>query len=174
MDRARQMQVRLGLRPYNVDLVWSKWSGGARGKGTETIVVREPLTPTPVVTLQIDRESTAGGYNESGSMTVTEISVRYTSDELSGILSKRICELHCVEEVPQPYDFYYEVTEDGRGDDPAARRKFMIAGAPAREAFQWTVKLERMSVDNKRNGKPEGEPKARKKPFEGLDGEEDV
>lgn len=175
VDRARQLEVDAGVRPYNVFLVWSVWSGGARGKGVERIAARVPIVPNPTLDLTgLSRELTAAGYSESGTVRLDEISAAYSSDELSGYLSPRLCQLHDLEEVPQPYDFYYEVAEDGRNDDLAARRKFQVAGPPSRNAFDWTIRIERMSVDNQRGGEPTKEPPRRRKPNEKFDGEEDA
>lgn len=175
VDRVRQVVVRVGLRPYNVFLVWTRWGGIVRGKGEESVIVREPLTPTPKLDLTgLERASGAAGYVETGTATLAKVSTTYTSDELSGLLSDRLRELHKVEQVPEPLDFYYEVVEDGRGDVPPARRRFRLSAAPSRASFTWTVKLERMNQDATRDGKPATEPTPPAKAFQGLDGEEDV
>jgi hypothetical protein len=53
-------------------------------------------------------------------------------------------------------DFFYEIVEDGRGDDPAARRRFRLLGQPYRAAgrVEWVVALQRADRDNQRNGRP--------------------
>lgn len=54
--------------------------------------------------------------------------------------------------IPEPIDFYYEVVQDGRLDNPAMRMRFTPASEPALLADQvyWTMYLERESLDRTR------------------------
>ncbi len=175
LDDARQAIVDAGLRPYNVDLVWTRWSGGQRGVGVETEAARVPVAPSPIVDLSgIEFDLRSAGYKETGTTRVQKVSVTFTADELNGLISERLCQLHDLTEVPQPYEFYYEIREDGRGDTKPVRQRFRIAGTPNLQPFGWSVSLERVDVDPKRNGKPIQEPALRKKPVEGFDSEEDA
>ena len=135
-----------------MSLVWSKWSGEERGDGTETIVAKVELIPTPLVDMSgVSYEVTSVGRVPSGSISVREVALTYTADQLMGF---SIPEKH-EDTIPEPYDFYYEVTEDDRGDPLPQRSKFRLAKQPFRDAekLMWILSLERMSEDNDRHGK---------------------
>ena len=59
-----------------------------------------------------------------------------------------------VNDLPEPYDFFWSIQEDGRGDDPAERNRFRLAAWPHRNAgaVQWECLLERTSADENRDG----------------------
>ncbi len=147
-DRARMRIARLGFRPYNVDLVWSKWSGEERGAGFEKVMKRTPLVPSPVVVdlSTVSMSAVATGVLPMGSIRIEKVSVCFTSDQLLGRLLGE-------GGTPEPYDFYYEVYEDGRSGT-AQRMKFRPASHPNRKKYGWQIVLERIIGDADRAGKP--------------------
>lgn len=174
-DRLRQLNTRFGLRPYRCFLVWTKWSGGERGAGEETVLPggRIELLPTPKVRSldNVAAQFFSGGVLPVGSLRVTEISALYTRDQLAGLAvpnhdfteenvpprprsAEDLPKRPSVTSLPQPFDFYWEVVEDGRGDDPAVRSKFRLAAWPNRNpgGVQWECLIERVSSDANRDG----------------------
>ncbi len=175
VDRLRQLSTRFGVRPTRVFLTWTQWSGKERGEGDETILLRVELLPTPRVTdsAALTRRPWSGGVLPEGSMRVDRISVQLTQDNLAG----RVMPMN----LPPSYyahrsspgepvggtsfsptsnpqrDFFYELVEDGRGDDPADRQRFRVLGRPWRDAgnVQWAVMLEEASETTNRSGEPQ-------------------
>lgn len=149
IDRARQTLTRLGFRPYNVDLVFTKWSGATRGDGIEQVFKRIAITPSPklIDLSSISMSPVATGVMPMGSIRLDKISVCYTSDVLMGRLAG--------DKTEEPYGFHYEVYEDGR-TGTSERMKFRPSAQPTRRPFGWTVTLERISEDPKRDGTPAG------------------
>lgn len=150
VDIARQSLVTQGFRPYNVDLVWSKWLGGERGRGEEKSYKRIAITPSPRVTdlTSINMSPVSTGVLPVGSLRLDRISACFTSDILMGRLAAQ-------EGTAEPYDFYYEVYEDGRSGT-SQRMKFKPASQPHRKSFGWVITIERISADAARDGKPAG------------------
>jgi|HubBroStandDraft_4_1064222.scaffolds.fasta_scaffold128350_3 hypothetical protein len=173
VDRLRQRVVRAGLRPYRVALVWTRWAGQERGEGQERPLGRIEILPSPKVTSldNVAYRLFSGGTLPVGSVRITEISALYTSDQLRGLAvptpefiarndpprpESAACLPPRLDDrgLPDPLDFYWEVWEDGRGDDPAERMKFRLMAVPMRMAggVQWAALLERVSVDALRDG----------------------
>lgn len=142
IDRIRQIATNLGIRPYKVFLTWVSWSGEDRGSGTETLFKRQEILPVPRVT-NIETQSLtpfSAGVLPIGQIRLDLISVvSYTEDQLSGRLSGQ-------DDIPANLDFFYEIVEDGRGDNPAYRHKFRLATQPYRKAggVYFIVMLERI------------------------------
>lgn len=178
-DRLRQLNTRFGVRPYKVQLVWTEWSGRERGQGTEKELARVELLPTPLVQGLdgVAHQFFSGGVLPVGSLRVAEISIYFTQDMLTGLAFPEGCEcdgdlarrlrhtspnratsFHLERPsqltLPEPLDFFWEVREDGRGDEPPARNKFRLSAWPNRRAdkLAWEVLLERVSNDENRDG----------------------
>ncbi len=151
IDRARQQLVKQGFRPYNVDLVFTKWTGATRGDGTEQEYKRIALTPSPkVIDLSaVTLGPVATGVMPMGSIRLDKVSACYTSDILEG----RLDPAHAAG-TPEPFGFYYEVYEDGR-NGTAERMKFRLT-AKNKKPFGWSLLLERISQDAARDGTPAG------------------
>jgi len=49
VDGLRDLLTRFGLRPYEVRMVRTKWTGGYRGAGQEIVVFDEAILPTPLI-----------------------------------------------------------------------------------------------------------------------------
>ena len=151
VDRIRQLATRLGIRPYRVFLVWTKFTGEERGEGNEGLIKRLEILPTPklIDLSNVTFSPVAVGTLPIGAIRLERVSVSFTEDVLMG---RQVPEAH--EVPPEPYDFFYEVVEDGRGDNPAERKKFRMVGTPHRHAggVHWRLTLERISEDMKRDG----------------------
>ena len=151
-DRLRQFSTRFGLRSRRVFLTWSRFSGAERGEGTERVIARVEILPTPKVAdaTSVMRMPFAAGVLPVGSLRVSLISVKFTADQLTG----RRVPGRGSEPIAEPIDFFYELVEDGRGDDPAERQRFRVLGMPWRDEGNvgWNVLLERSSEDFARDG----------------------
>jgi hypothetical protein len=151
-DNLRQLATTFGIRPYRVFLVWSKWTGSERGEGFEQVIQQLEILPTPNVRSldNIALSPLSTGVIPMGSVKVSEVSTSLTYDQLTG----RMYPVPHEEHIPEPYEFFYEIVEDGRGDNPAKRMKFAILGEPMRNAdnVEWTFTLTRVSEDRNRQG----------------------
>jgi len=156
VDRARQLDARVGNRPYRVFLVWTKFTGEERGEGTEAVVCRQEILPVPVVSdlTSVALSPFGAGIVPLGSVRVTEISAGYSLGFLTGkvVPGKE-------DQVPQPYDFFYEVVEDDRHDccdSPQVRPRYRLMATPFLDApnQQWKIMLERTSGETGNDGKP--------------------
>jgi hypothetical protein len=161
-DRIRQIATRLGVRPYRCFLTWTKWDApaGERGEGNEQLYARMEILPTPRVR-SLDRLSFSlahGGVIPVGSVQVDRISLtQFTEDVLLGKslphnplpFGEVLQEKH----IPQPYEFFWEIVEDGRGDNPPKRNRFRPMNKPERRAgkLDYTIMLERVSLDRTRD-----------------------
>lgn len=148
IDMVRDIQTKLGLRQYVVSLVRTRWTGGERGDGVEQVVSTEPLLPVPKVQelVALSATNTNVGEQEFGSLTVSEISIRYTEAQLTGA------------PVGVDENFYWEIEFVG-GQQPAQRkRRFTVNAPPSQnpENFEWTIKLARALEDRTELGEPRG------------------
>jgi hypothetical protein len=134
-------------------MVYERYTGSDYGEGDRVELARIELLPTPRVRSldNLQRNLMAAGMVAAGSVRVDLISATYTYDQLTG---KMMPKPHADQE-PVPYDFHYEVIEDGRGDEKPIRAKFRLLGLPGRQAgkVSWTLTLERVQGDNDRDGR---------------------
>jgi hypothetical protein len=148
VDQARDLMTRYGLRPYTVRLVITRWTGGERGKGEEYVASAVPILPTPKVNdlTGVAAVNTPIGWDESGRVTLSKISGRYTGETLRGLDSAGN---------PPSADeqFFYEI-EYAEKTGPGSKRRFYPRGAPFWDAakFEWRVELERQADDRQRSG----------------------
>lgn len=151
-DSLRNLYSTFGLRPYVVRLIKTRWSGGRRGVGAESIVSETPILPTPLIAdlTSLQQINTPIGLDEFGEVGLTEVSGAYTEDFLRG---------HDTEGRPPAVDeqFYYEVEfpppcTGATGE----RRRFAMRAAPMYQSsrFQWSLRLERQRQDRTRTGDP--------------------
>ncbi len=149
VDAMRQLQTDLGARPYRVFVVRGVWSGGEVGRGEFQARPEVELLPTPLLDLRPVRfEHKAGGREERGTVTLREISPRYTEDEIAQIFHVKPGE-----------QAFVEARHDER-DGNTKRRRFTLASPPWRdvEKFQWVVRLSTEDAARTRSGKtPSGE-----------------
>ena len=155
VDRARGWATDIGARPFRVFLVWTVFTGEKRGAGEERVLERHEVHPRPRVDFgSITRNPTLIGIVAAGSTRVDEVTLRYTFDALQGL------ELPNGRALPADrgkVSFFYEVVEDGRGDDPPERPRFRLFNKPVRESenAQWSLILEPVSDQMQRSGQPE-------------------
>lgn len=148
VDGARQIVADLGLSPYRVFVVRVRWSGGAIGRGSPSVVSELELLPTPTIfeTSGVRGGMRSGGNVERGSLELRRISPRYTEDELEGVLC---CGRHRAGGAD-------EVFVETRLDAPprTERRRFVVTGMPYFHArgFEWRVRLLRQDEDRARDG----------------------
>jgi hypothetical protein len=151
IDRARQFTTKYGLRPYRVFLTWTKFSGDETGEGNEQVYQRIEILPTPklIDLTAINYSPVSSGVLPIGSIQLRRVSISYTQDTLMG---KTVPIPH--QPPPEPFQFFYEVVEDGRGDDPSDRQRYRLAASPFRAAGsnEWRLTLERASGDMRRDG----------------------
>lgn len=156
-DRLRQLNTNFGIRPYRVFLTWTRFGGEERGEGHEKMFARAEILPTPKVS-SLDAVSFSifhAGTLPVGSIRVEEVSAAaFTEDMLRGLKVPDGSYLDPDEQkIPEPYDFFYEVVEDGRGDGEPARDRYRLLSKPFRRAgkVDWTLMLERVSPDRTRD-----------------------
>lgn len=152
VDVIRQIATDLGARPYRVFLVWTLWSGEERGEGVEAIVREEEILPVPKVAelSGIQLQLLDIGMDEQGAVQVSQISPRYTENQLLGRKQDG-------SGVAKNETFSWEVRLD-KGDmsDLKRRRRFMIKGVPSFKAdsLMWSVNLIRAGSDREHDGRP--------------------
>lgn len=180
VDRFRQFAVGLGLNPYQVFLCWTWWDGGERGIGKQKITKRVPILPTPNVQdmTSVSFSAANAGILPVGSVRVERISGAYSAEILSGLAvpcdpavndhAARLLAMRdgtfggpppaalalATESVPQPFEFFYEIVEDGRGGGEPRRERFRAFTRPFRRADKndWSIVLERQSEEMERGG----------------------
>lgn len=151
VDSIRRLNASFGLRPYRVFMVHAIWSGGERGAGTMRVMSRIEILPVPKVEDLGSLAETilATGTTEEGSISVAEISAKYTEDDLLGrtpdLGDPRLAGLTA--EVST--DFFWEVQEERPQRDLPAIRRFAVASTPElmRGKFQWVVRLTKQDYD---------------------------
>lgn len=146
-DELRQLYTEFGLRPYRVFSVIIRWTGGASGRGDAVLEQETELLPTPLVrdTKTIRGVAKPAGLDEEGSITLRQISPRYTEDDIRSIFHQQ--------PLPDDRDGFLEVRIDER-DGSTKRRRFSVKGAPYRDAgkFEWSASLRLQSHDRGRDG----------------------
>jgi hypothetical protein len=149
-DGVRDLATQLGARPYRVFLVKTQWSEGERGLGIEEIIEETEILPVPKLSSMdgIALQLQSIGIDEIGTTKVSEISGRYTEDQLRGLGPGG-------EELPKDQNFYWEIVFM-RTDGEQPRRRFLPRGVPDYKPtrIQWEVTLLRASRDRQRDGSP--------------------
>lgn len=152
VDDIRDIATQLGTRPYIVSLVWTRWSRGKTGTGVEEVVLVERLLPTPKIPdlEPLDTEVLAIGTEEIGSISVNEISPRYTEDFLKGIVAgnPRLA--------GNGIEFFWEVQLLKDVGRPGMRRRFTMIDTPSYDTtkLQWSVRLKRAYQNRTQGGIP--------------------
>lgn len=145
VDCIRDLNACLGARIHDVRLVRTRWSGGVRGRGVEEVISDEPILPAPLVRdLSGVRSYQSGvGAIERGSVVVSEISLRYTEDELQGNYPGGA-------PIPPNENFYWEVVNISSGE----RRRFLPDGPPTPDPlkFEYRIRLTRAQENRSRSG----------------------
>lgn len=144
-DRGNEVEARLGMRPYTVSVVHTRWSGGRRGNGLEELVRVVPILPVPKITdlTGLTVLTTATQVTEAGQILLSKISLTYTEADLQA------------QGTSPADDVYYEITFlAGCSEEGGARRRFQVRSAAFCDAerSQWTVTLVRAHESRARNG----------------------
>jgi len=151
VDKVRDLNTRLGMRPYRVRVVRTTWGSGERGVGVEVVVSEMELLPTPLLVDMntLSEEVTAVGRVEVGTVTLREVSGRYTEDHLTGVDSEG-------NPVGDSDSLYYEVDMFRPDGQPGERRRFALASVPFYDAprAQWVVTLDAQLARRGRDGSP--------------------
>jgi hypothetical protein len=150
VDELRQLHTDLGMRPYRVFSVVLRWSGGEPGRGTAEVVSEREFLPTPLADLRpLTRVVTSGGVVERGGSRLSELSPRYTEDDIKA--------LFFVQPLPKGHQGFIEITVDAR-DGQSPRRRFTVKSPPIRDAsgWEWTVRLESEDEARTRAGEVQG------------------
>ena len=124
-----KLAEQIGHRPWTVRLVWTEWSGGSRGQGTESIASTLTLDPPPNLRGQADRELTLTGLQEQGTLDVSEVSLALSAEQLTGGT------------LGVQQDFYWEI-DFGDG----TWRRYVVASQPMKDiegSFGWRLTLRR-------------------------------
>ncbi len=144
VDRLRQLATNLGLRSRRVFLVWTTFDGGQRGEGDEQLIAKIELLPTPKVSELVGQQflGYAGGVLPTGSLRIEKVSAGFTEAQLMG---REIPGVPGLTTIPQPYDFFYEMIEDGRDLLRPIPMRYRMFGSPYRKegSVSWTLLLER-------------------------------
>ena len=152
IDCVRDLYTSLGLRTYQVSLVWTRWTGGARGVGNEYIVQVLPLLPTPKLgeLTALELELKEIGMNEAGTLSVSELSPRFTEDLLMG----RAGPMAPGQPLPPDVEFFWEVFQPERAGS-GIRRRFFPSSVPNKSAggFEWTISLKEQEGARQRDGR---------------------
>lgn len=147
-DSLRDLYVQFGLRSYQVSIIRTAWTGGKRGIGTEYIKHELELLPTPKVNSfsSLSEILQPVGLDEVGSVSLSEISGRFTEDELLG-RDKIGLPLAKDEQV------FYEIHYPRSDGNPGVRRRFVVKGAPyySASSLEWTIDLEKSHEDRARD-----------------------
>lgn len=151
-DTLRDLLTKFGLRPYKVRIIRVKWSGGRRGVGAPTVASELHLLPTPLISDLTSLQAIVHpvGLDEHGALLLSEVSGRYTEDELLGRDSEG-------QPVGADDEFFYEIEFPRPDGLSSTRRRFFPQGAPQYYAgkLQWQIRLERSHEDRDRDGDPE-------------------
>ena len=156
VDLTRDLKARLGKRPYVVRIVRVRWEAspaviGPRGRGAEVLVGKPFLIePTPLVSdlsnLRLVIQSI--GQIEVGELRVSEISARYTEDQL-GLRPAGGGQL------PSNEEAFWEV--EFPVSSPGEKRRFGTVGVPNfNPTMGWTVNLVSARRRRSRDGSPGG------------------
>lgn len=150
-DTLRNMLTKFGLRTYRVAMVRTRWSGPRRGQGVPTVVSNDVILPTPKISSfdAIAQVAQAVGYDEVGSIELTQISGRFTEDQLRGYGPKGT-------DIPLNEEFFYEIEFFPNDGSPSQKRRFYPDAAPSYSpgALQWSLRLVKANEDRARNGDP--------------------
>lgn len=148
-DDLRNLLTKFGLRPYKVRILRIRWANGLRGTGAAVVDDALDILPTPLV--QDLSTMTAivqpVGLDEIGTIIVSEISGRFTDEQL------RFLDRDGRQPGPDE-EVFWEIEFPRLDGRPSDKRRFMLRSAPMYFSgrLQWQVRLERAHHDRARNG----------------------
>jgi hypothetical protein len=134
-DLRGSLNTDMGTRQWRVYVVRRVWSGERRGEGTSSDTLTE-LTPQPLVgPNDLFYTSSAAGLEEDGNVTLSEVSLTYTEDELNPSAAAN-------------EDVFY-LLRDAHGQS-IADRYFTVSEPPKPDRVNtigWIVRLKQATVD---------------------------
>lgn len=155
VDSIRQLYTTMGLRTYRVFLVHQVWSGERRGAGVANVISRREILPTPRI---LDMSATsevlhATGLSEEGGLSIDQISVKYSEDDLLG-RTMDIQDPTLQRTGLANVEFYWEVVEQRVTSPAPAHRRYVPNAVPSlsRDGFQWKASLTKQDFDTGRQG----------------------
>lgn len=161
VDKIRQLYTDFGERPYRVFLVHQQWSGGVRGRGQPQDISRVEVLPTPRL---LDMSGTtqvihAFGLQEDGGVTIDQISLRFTEDDLLGKTPDLIDPTN-QRSGPEGFDFFWEIVEARNTTPQPVRRRYVPNAVPVvmPDGFQWKVTLTKQEFNRSRAAAQAGRP----------------
>jgi len=140
VDDLRQLRTDFGLRPYRVFSVVYEWDGGSPGRGAPHIISALEFLPTPVVIMNPRKVVTAAGSAFDGSAALSEVSARYTEDDIAALFPRLL---------GPAQQSYIEVRLDARDGANPNLRRYTVTSIPQLDAakFEWTARLETQQND---------------------------
>lgn len=139
-DQLRDLRVSFGLRPYNVRIIRTRWTGSTRGVGDEFVTFEMVLLPTPNVRdlSTLSEIVQPIGLDEVGAVLLNEISGRYSEQALRGLDSTGT-------PLGNNENIFYEIEFPRLDGGPSEKRRFFLRSAPMYRAdkFDWQVRLEK-------------------------------
>jgi hypothetical protein len=158
IDRIRAIAGNFGFRPYRCFLVHVAWQG-ERGLGHARELSRIEITPVPQVR---DMDATtlslmAPGLTEVGGVSVSQISARFTEDDLMGRRMPEMADARFPRTNDEAREFFWEIVENRPSTPLPARRRYRPAGVPmlVRSGMQWRIALTKVDYDADRDGDTE-------------------
>jgi len=150
VDRIRHLYTRFGQRPYRVFLVHLQWSGRLIGEGSPVVLSRRELLPTPRV---LDMSATnevlrAFGNTEEGGLTVDQISMKYSEDDLLG-RTPDLINPATPRTSMKNVEFFWEVSEDNK----RIPRRYVPNAVPmiGKDRFQLRISLTKQDSNRARD-----------------------
>ena len=151
IDKIRGYNATVGLRPYHVYMVHTRWSGTTAGDGIESVLEQEELLPVPKIEsmASIRFQLQSVGITEVGDLTVSEISTKYNEFQLRGLKPDG-------SNYPRNESTYWEVHFLRADNSGAIRRRFVVTGIPSMNPgrVEWVVSLTRAHNDRDQAGVP--------------------
>ena len=148
-DDLRNLLTRFGLRVLKVRIVKVRWGNGRRGTGAPMVESTLDILPTPLVQdlSTLTEVANPVGLDEVGSILVSEISGRFTEDQV------RFLDTDGRQPGPDE-EIFWEIEFPRIDGKPSVKRRFALRSAPMYFAgrLQWQVRLERAHHDRGRNG----------------------
>jgi hypothetical protein len=152
-----------------------KLDPGVEGVGRPILLREVEILPTPLVQGLggVSGEVQATGNTEAGIVTISQISVGYTEDQLHGLIAE-FRDPTFPDTLKPGVSFFYEIQENrpsryaikgtaaysqfGPSDLRSPRRRFHLTSAPTHipDAFQWTISLTRADGERNRDGNVQG------------------
>lgn len=148
-DSMRDIYTQLGLRTYSIRIIRTGWTGGRRGVGIEFIKEQIDILPTPKISSldEVIEILQPVGLDEVGAISISEISGRFTEDDLLGRIPNGI-------PLDKDEQIFYEIEFPRADGISGVKRRFIPRSAPYYNAsmLQWSIRLEKTREDRGRNG----------------------